>query len=386
MTTRLGRFSRTLATLVVVTALASCNVAAASRPRDAMTPDVAGELQGAFERFVADHPKVPGAVLDVDAPSIGLSWAGAAGRFAFSDDRPIESTDAFRTASVTKTFTAAAVLRLVEEGELSLGNSIAGYLPNGLVRRIDVIDDHSFGRRITVRQLLNHTSGIYDYATDPGWRADVQADPQRTWQPRELVHVAIRNGDPYFPPGRGFHYSDTGYTLLGLIVQEVTDLPLAAAYRALLPISRLGLDDTYLEGREPAPAGAAGRAHQYIDDVDTVDWNPSFDNFGGGGLISTADDLDSFVRALFDGEIFDEPSTLTTMLRVSRHANYALGLFRDREVGLRAWNHTGFFGSFMYFVPSLDLSFAGSVNQATTPSVGLVRSVIRIVRTAEAAR
>jgi CubicO group peptidase (beta-lactamase class C family) len=92
------------------------------------------------------------------------------------------------------------------------------------------------------------------------------------------------------------------------------------------------------------------------------------------------------MRALFEGRVFTRPKTLDALLRVSRHANYALGLFRDREVDRRAWNHTGFFGSFMYFVPSLDLSFAGSVNQANAPSVGLVRSVIRIVDEAEDGR
>ena len=85
------------------------------------------------------------------------------------------------------------------------------------------------------------------------------------------------------------------------------------------------------------------------------------------------------MRALFERRVFTRAKTLDALLRVSRHANYALGLFR-------AWNHTGFFGSFMYFVPSLDLSFAGSVNQANAPSVGLVRSVIRIVDEAEDGR
>jgi len=381
-----GRFCRAIAIILAVIAMPRSAMAATAPPPDPKASGVAQELRDALKRYVVSHPKVPGAVLSVDAPGIGLSWAGADGRFAFGDDQPLEPTDAFRTASVTKTFTAAAVLRLAEEGELSLGDSITAYLPHGLVRRIDQINHQSFGRRITIRELLDHTSGVYDYATDPGWRAAVLADPQRTWRPRELVRVAIRNGDPYFRPGRGFHYSDTGYTLLGLIIERVTKLPLAAAYRALLPISELGLNDTSLEGRETAPAGSAERAHQYINHIDTTNWNPSFDNFGGGGLVSTADDLDTFIRALFDGRVFDKSSTLAAMLRVSRHANYALGLFRDHEVGLRAWEHTGFFGSFMYFVPSLDLSFAGSVNQAATPSIGLVRSVIRIIEAAEAAR
>jgi D-alanyl-D-alanine carboxypeptidase len=385
MSTRHGRIGRAIAIFVGLIALVG-GTSPASSARASGTPDVAKELQLAVEHYVGNHPTVPGAVLRVEAPQIGVSWEGASGRFVFGEHRPLEPSDAFRTASVTKTFTAAAVLRLSEQGEVALGDPIATYLPHKLVRRIAVIAHRSYGRLMTIRQLLNHTSGVYDYATDPSWRDEVLADPQRTWRPRELVQVAIRGGDPYFSPGRGFHYSDTGYVLLGLIVRRVTGLPLAAAYRELLPISELGLDDTYLEGRELAPSGSNERAHQYIDEIDTTAWNPSFDNFGGGGLVSTAADLDVFMRALFEGRVFTRPKTLDAMLRVSRHANYALGLFRDREVDRRAWNHTGFFGSFMYFVPSLDLSFAGSVNQANAPSAGLVRSVIRIVDEAEGGR
>jgi len=376
---------RALVVLMGVAALAGC-VTAAPPPAVAKDPDTAMRLQAAIEHFVSTHPGVPGAVLHVEAPRLGLNWQGASGLFAFGEEKPLAPTDAFRTASVTKTFTAATVLRLVEEGALSLGDPVVHYLPPGLICQLSTIDHVCYGRRITIRQLLNHTSGVYDYATDPTWRAQVLADPQRTWRPRELVRVAIRNGEPYFRPGQGFQYSDTGYVLLGLIIQRVTGLPLARAYRNLLPFARLGLGHTYLEGREPVPAEASERAHQYINAIDTTHWNPSFDTFGGGGLVSTAADLDTFIRALFEGRIYEHPSTLHTMLQVSRHANYALGLFRDQEEGRVAWNHTGFFGSFMYFVPSLDLSFAGSVNQATTPSIGLVRSVIRVIADAEAAR
>jgi D-alanyl-D-alanine carboxypeptidase len=379
-----GIARRASTTVVVIVALAAGMTPARATEGSGVPTNL--RLRAALELYVAEHPSVPGAVLHVEAPALGLSWEGASGLFAFDEDRPQASTDPFRTASVTKTFTAAAMLRLVEEDELSLGDSIADHLPTGLVQRIAVIDHRSYGRRITIRQLLNHTSGVYDYATDPGWRTDVLADPQRLWRPRELVHVAIRSGAPYFRPGRGFHYSDTGYVLLGLIIEHVTRLPLAEAYRELLPIAELGLDHTYLEGREPTPADTGDRAHQYIDEIDTTSWNPSFDNFGGGGLVSTAGDLDSFIRALFEGRVFSESSTLRSMLRVSRHADVALGLFGDRVVGRRAWNHTGFFGSFVYYVPSLDLSFAGSMNQATASNLGLIRSVIRIVEDAGATR
>lgn len=218
----------------------------------------------------------------------------------------------------------------MEKGRLSLDDRISKYLSKGLVRRVHVLDGQSYGHRITVRQLLNHTSGLYDYAMDEAWFVDVLSDPQRTWTPVEFVEVAIVNGTPYFRPGEGYHYSDTGYVLAGFVIEKVSRLKLHEAYREYLRFVELGLDDTYLEFHEAPPPGAGERAHQYffVGPIDMTDWNPTVDTFGGGGLVSTAEDLSSFVRALLEGRVFEKPRTLARMLTVSRHFDYAPG-YRD---------------------------------------------------------
>src|SRR5207249_2644707 len=106
------------------------------------------------------------------------------------------------------------------------------------------------------------TSGIYDYAEDPGYQTFVVSHPRHRWTRAEQLRFAMTHGKPLFKPGTSFHYSDTGYVLLGEIIERQTQQSLAAAYRSLLGFDRLGLHETYLETLEPTPAKAMPRAHQ----------------------------------------------------------------------------------------------------------------------------
>jgi D-alanyl-D-alanine carboxypeptidase len=123
---------------------------------------------------------------------------------------------------------------------------------------------------ITVRHLLHHTGGLYDYATDGDYQTAVLSDPARRWTRAEQIGFAMDHGDPLARPGVAYHYSDTGYVLVGEIIEQASGRPLAAAYRTLLGFERLGVDETYLETLEPAPTGVAPPAHQYVDDIDLV--------------------------------------------------------------------------------------------------------------------
>jgi D-alanyl-D-alanine carboxypeptidase len=200
----------------------------------------------------------------------------------------------------------------------------------------------------------------------------VLSRPAHRWTPLEQVRFALEHGEPYGAPDETFHYSDTGYVLAGQIIEQVTGLPLAAALRSLLGFGRLGLETTWLESVEPAPAGASPRAHQYIGDLDTYDFDPSFDLFGGGGLVSTTADLARFWRALFAGEVYEQPATLAEMLTVWSESAAAAGLFRIDVDGHTGWQHGGFWGSEVVHVPDLDLTIALSVGQAEGAAAGEV--------------
>ena len=265
------------------------------------------------------------------------------------DDRatatPLSPHAGFRIASNTKTFVAATVLRLAEQGALALDDPIAGRLS---AETVDVLRGDGYEPDvITVRELLLHTSGIYDYGQDPAYQAAVGADPTRRWTRLEQVQWAVTHGQPTGEPGQQYGYSDTGYILLGEIIEQASGAPLADTVRTLLDFDGLGLDETYWESLERAPSGIAGRAHQYFGEFDGYALDPSFDLYGAAGLVSTADDLSAFYRALLRGELFSRPETLTTMLDIpaaDTAVQAGMGIFRHDLAGttlLGARGHVG---------------------------------------------
>jgi D-alanyl-D-alanine carboxypeptidase len=220
---------------------------------------------------------------------------------------------------------------------------------------------------IRVRHLLQHTSGLYDYAEDKTFQAFVVSHPRHRWTRAEQIRFAMTHGRPLFRPGTEQAYSDTGYILLGEMLERLTGRGLAAAYRQLLRFDRLGLDETYLEQREPAPAQAPPRLHQYLGAADTTAVDPTFDLYGGGGLVSTVDDLTRFYRALLGGQVFKKPATLRTMLKKpgALRASDSMGIFAIQLGQETCWGHNGFWGVVAFNCPSSGLTMAVAANQAS---------------------
>lgn len=322
------------------------------------------KLVAALERDLKDNPNVPGEAISVRAP--GLDVTAAVGHADVDAGKPLSATTPFRIASVTKTFVAVAVLRLVEEQKVELDAPVAddispesaailtsgGYAP----------DD------ITVRELLNHTSGLFDYAVSEEYDQINTDDPGRHWTRAEQLQFAVDHGTPVGAPGEKYRYSDTGYVLLGEILERSTGQSLPTAVRSLIDFTKLGLDHTYWEDLEPTPAGTKARAHQYYDDAyDNIDLDASADLYGGGGLVSTVGDLTRFYRALFHGGIFHDDATLRTMTEVSKPGKdhgAAMGVFAVDVDGEQCFSHPGYWGTETTYCPSLDLTFARTTNQA----------------------
>src|SRR5262245_4186273 len=352
----LGAVATLAAVVFVVARAAPASVASTRAP-------LPTRLDRALKQFARAHPAFPGVALAVRAP--GLAWSGAAGVADRASGRPLARSAGFRIASVTKTFTAAAILRLVEEGKLSLDDPIARHLS---AATITVLRRGGYDvDAIRVKQLLQHTSGLYDYAENQAFQAFVVSHPHHRWTRAEQISFAMTHGKPLSPPGAQFHYSDTGYILLGEVLERVTGHGLAAAYRRLLGFNRLGLDQTYLETLEPKPEQAMPRAHQYLGQLDTASFDPSFDLYGGGGLVSTVDDLSLFYRALFTGHVFARPSPLRTMLGQPATAgvnDLGMGIFAESIGHQVCWHHDGFWGTTVLHCPRLGVTIAITVNQA----------------------
>ncbi len=286
---------------------------AAPQPR-ALPEKQATELQAALQRARAAFG-VYGAQVAVSWDA-SQSWTGADG--VMRDGRtPLSAEQPLVIGSVTKTFTAALILQLAEEGRLSLNDPVARYLPK--VPRLT--------KGITVRELLGHTSGLADFY-NPLHDALI-AQPHKVWTPDEVLR---RIGPMWFKPGADWGYSNTNYVVLGLLAEAVTGVPVEAelARRFFLP---LGLDRTHLVSTD------GGKL------VDTS-WTTSF--WTAGAITSTASDLVRWGDALYGGSVL-KPATLRAMLTFNDD-DYGLGARRlpfGKHVGV---GHTGLLATYTAIV------------------------------------
>jgi D-alanyl-D-alanine carboxypeptidase len=360
--------------LLLAAGLACALIALAPPTLGQDIPELEDRLQALLDGVV-ESGAAPGIMMRVDAPAIGLAWSGVSGVADVDSGEPLTRHNPVRIASNTKTYVAAAVLRLWEEDRLGLDDPLSLYLPDEYAETL-AADGYDLDG-ITIRHLMTHTSGLYDYADRDLYVEAVFADPTHRWTPKEQIGLAVEWGDPYGRPGEVYRYSDTGYVVLGLVLESAYGKPLAAALRELLDFEALGLGATWLETLEDPPAGAADRAHQYMGDTDTYDFDPSLDLYGGGGLVSTADDMAAFVRALFDGGVFRYAATADTMLTTVPDARegpaldgspmvpgvYRMGVMVREVRGLETYFHTGFWGTLAAYLPQRDISLSIAVTQ-----------------------
>ncbi|MFY9578120.1 MAG: serine hydrolase domain-containing protein [Gaiellaceae bacterium] len=283
------------------------------------------QLQRALDQVVATG--VPGAVLLVrDGERTTRLTSG------YGSLRPrtrMRAGDRFRVGSITKTFVATVALQLVGEQKLGLEDTVERWLP-GVVPN---------GTHITVRQLLNHTSGLFDYGGDRRFVADAFRHPLKNWTPRRIVAIATAH-KPRFAPGAGWSYSDTNYYVLGLIIEAATKHSLAGELRHRI-FAPLRLHDTSFP---TGPRIAGHYAHGYflrpLQDVSVG--SPSV-QWAAGALVSNADDLARFYRALLDGRLLraDLLRAMETVVTPAPDFSYGLGLMKLREPCGSVWGHTG---------------------------------------------
>ncbi|MFD0688086.1 serine hydrolase domain-containing protein [Actinomadura fibrosa] len=258
---------------------------------------------------------------------------------------PVPRDSRFRIGSATKPFVAAVVLQLVGEHRVALDAPVERYLP-GVVR-----GHGNDGRRITVRHLLQHTSGLPDVLAylDP---RDVLKDPLAHHDARDLVNLALAH-PPTSKPGERWHYSNTGYLLAGMLIERVTGRPYGEEIRRRV-ITPLGLHATSVPGDDPTipgphPHGYA-RPSEGAPLLDVTEVNPSAGG-AAGGMISSATDVDRFLDALVRGDLL-RPAQRREMMRTrptggSDGRAYGLGLeSRPLPCGGLSWGHDGDFLGF----------------------------------------
>lgn len=256
------------------------------------------------------------------APAAALLAMEETGPRYASAGEGITRADHFRAGSVTKTFIATVVLQLADEHRLSLSDTVEKHLP-GLVRGAG-----NDGRALTLRSLLNHTSGLYDFAKDTGGTVPVT--------PRQALRIALTHSPA--DPGR-FTYSNTNYALLGLVVEHVTGHSYATEAERRI-ISPLRLTGTSFPGSRTSLPSPHGRAYA-TDGTDVTELDPRVAG-AAGELVTTLTDLDRFYGSLLGGELLP-PRQLREMLDTrAAHGSYGMGLFPVKlPCGTTVWGHNG---------------------------------------------
>ena len=299
----------------------------------------------------------PGVAAGVWQDGVG-SFEMAVGVADRASGRPLALGDRFRIGSITKTLTATLVLQLVERGRLRLGDRLSEYVPGV-----------PLGGKITIRELLDMTSGIHNYVTRRFLANQIYRRPHHTWRPAELVGRAVAQKRD-FPPGRGWHYSNSNYILLGKVIRHVTDKPLATLYKRRI-FDRLGMSETSFDPRTP-PRGplARGYIRRGSRILDTTDWSLSY-GWTAGAATSTLADLRRWGPALATGR-----GVLSARMQRKRLAPLEHGVTKRNLYGLGiTLLSTGFPDLGEFFAHSGDVPGYDSV-VAHSPSSGITVAAI----------
>jgi len=314
----------------------------------------------------AGDESLPGASVHILAPSLGLDWGTGVGFADAQQTVAYTSAHPIRISSVTKPFVAAAILRLQEQGRVELDAPISRYLTRA---HAQIVREGPYNPDIiTVRHLLTHTSGIVDVFNTQAFAdyfsALLTGGEAKVFTLEEQVRTAVTGGEPTGVPGERQKYTDTGYILLGAMLETLTGENMAVATKTLSRYGEMGLNNTWWEVFEQPPSGALPRARQYYGEHhgDLLGAVP-FDLFGGGGMISSAADLASYFQALFHGEVFEHAATLELMQSkflpdvyegdgeaLVRHGVQAFEINGERLFG-----HGGWWGVGVYFSPQHDV-------------------------------
>jgi D-alanyl-D-alanine carboxypeptidase len=321
---------------------------------------------------------IPGLQVAVEFPD-GTIWITQAGYGVLANGQKVGPNTLFNVGSISKTFTGAMALRLMERGVIGLDDPVSTYLPS-----------YPNGSKITIRMLLNHTSGIRDIF-EPAIYKNFEDNKDARWTVAQAISLV---GRPYFAPGTNYHYSSTNFMVLGEVIEKVTGKKLATLVHEEL-LTPLGMTHTYLQWEEK-PKGVLAHGYQApLSNLKDVSDGQSLIPFvsvvtgvgPAGGMASTASDIVRWVTALYDGSLFDT-SSMVSMTDVTLtkpfkpHLLYGLAFEQLPIAGHIAWGHRGHmdgFWSTMAYFPDSGISIAILTNSDWINPLLSIQAIYRAI-------
>ncbi|MEP7378503.1 MAG: serine hydrolase domain-containing protein [Chloroflexota bacterium] len=320
---------------------------------------------------------IPGMTATLIFPDDSV-WSAGSGLADVGLDEAASADVPFVVGSITKTFVSAAIMQLADEGALSIDDPLSNWLPN-----------YPNADQITLRMLLSHTSGIFNLYESPKYSL-VVTNPHKTWTPQDVLDKLA--GPPYCDPGACYHYSNTGFILLGLVVEAQTGKPFGTVLQKRF-FTPLGLDSTYFQGDGPPPAGVArgyrvangnnvaiddGSGYRPTQSEGTVIW-------AAGGIVASALDIAHWGRALYGGDVVSADALAQMTDFVFQPGNeggyYGLGTRMRKFDGISMEGHTGTLRAFnaaMWYLPSLDLTVVVMTNRTAVDANAITDALLAV--------
>ena len=337
-----------------------------------------------------ENKSIKNGILHVYSESRGIDI-----QFAQSKEDSISIQSPFYTASVTKMLTATAIGILKDQKKLNFDDSIAQYLPDALMSNLHVLDGKEYSNDLTIAHLLQHTSGLPDYFTDttidgsPNIINQLLIDTSKSWSAQEMVEFAKQKMKPHFAPGKGYHYTDTEYVLLALIVENVSGLSLDKFFKQYM-FQPLKMNSSYINLKSSAIDNSHDIAKFYASEYELSSLISLSSDWGGGGLVSTTHDLIRFLKAFNEDLIVTKETRLEMQnwVNETKGMEYGFGIRKvsidkltETESDLQLIGHSGSTASFLWYCPQLDVYISGSLNQleASKRAMILVFDILKII-------
>jgi len=328
------------------------------------------KIRSKLENMVMKKKDLKNALLLIHSDTFNIHWKFAAG-ITGRDHNQICADNPYYIASVGKIFTSIIIAKLYERGSIHYDDPVSKYLSSEMLNGLFVYKGINYSKNVLVKQLLNHTSGIADYYEDKPIKGKSMKElaieePQRFWRPEDTIAYTRDNQKAFSIPGKRFHYSDTGYNLLGKIIENITDKPFHENLHTEI-FNPLGMENScFLYYSEPKEKSPFKIADTFIGEHEISTYKSLSIDWAGGGFISTTEDLLLFQKALVNNTLIKKETFELCRKDVGKFGfgmDYGYGVLL-LNVGkmtvilpktLNMWGNLGSIAAYMFYNPTYDV-------------------------------